>query len=250
MTPITTSTTLNISTATKLATLLMAPLLIGLSGCATQSTPSTSTAAVSFSDSELFINGHINEVTVEEVRALHQSQPIERVRVNVASGDPLATMQLGYWIHRHQYDLVVEEQCLGACANYLFTAAATKYLEPGSVVAWSDGALSSSWTQQNQRYLVPGVRFVAEQYMDAFLRREIRFFERIGVDQGVTAYGYASASGCDNSEAGFYYSIPELLRFGIANVEPAEGNWQNAFEHYPERYCRVDLSQEIDVLIN
>lgn len=222
-----------------------------VTACSSQpetSTSSISTASVKVTERELEIHGFIDEAAIDKIRALSTNYSFERIRVNVEGGDPQATMQLGYFIHRRELDLVVEEYCLGACANYLFTAAKTKYLGPESIVAWSGGALSSSWTQQNQRFLFPGARFVAEQYLDSFLRREIRFFERIGVDQAITEYGYAPASGCTDSQSGFYYTIPGLLRFGIVDVIPARGDWRTAFDHYPDSYCRVDLSNEIDVI--
>lgn len=219
-----------------------------LSGCSTTAESPPRSATVKVTDQELEIRGFIDESTIAQVRALNSNYDVSRIRVDVEGGDPLATMQLGYFIHRRELDLVVDTLCLGACANYLFTAAKTKYLSPESVVAWSGGALSSSWTQQNQRYLVPGARFVAEQYMDTFLRRENRYFERIGVDQAVTQYGYEEASGCSDASRGFYYSIPELLRFGIADIQIARGNWQTAFDHYPNTYCQVNLSREIDVI--
>lgn len=222
-----------------------------MTGCSSQpddSTPATSAADVKITDQELEIHGYIDEATLTKIRALSTNYSFSRVRVKIEGGEPLATMQLGYFIHRRQLDLVVDQYCLGACANYLFTAAKTKYLGPESIVAWSNGARSSSWTQQNQRFLFPGARFVAEQYLDSFLRRENRFFERIGVDQAVTEYGYAQASGCSAPQQGFYYTIPELLRFGIANVVPAHGDWRTAFDHYPDSFCRVDLSNEIDVI--
>ena len=219
-----------------------------LTGCSTRFEPTTPSATVKVTAQELEIRGFIDESTIAQVRALGSNYDFKRIRVDVEDGDPLATMQLGYFIHRRELDLVVDTLCLGACANYLFTAAKTKYLDHESIVAWSGGALSSSWTQQNQRYLVPGARFVAEQYMDAFLRRENRYFERIGVDQAVTQYGYEKASGCQTGARGFYYKVPELLRFGIADIEVARGDWKTAFDHYPDTFCLVNLSREFEVI--
>lgn len=219
-----------------------------LAACSTSSPPPPS-GDVSVADDEISIRGFISEVTVGQLRALTEGQQFSRVRVDVYDGDPQAAMQIAYFIHRHQLDLVVEGDCLGPCANYLFTAADTKYLEQDAVVAWFGGALAESWTQQNQGLLVPGIRHVAEQYMDAFLRREIRFFERIGVEQSITSYGYTEASGCNQADyAGFYYSLPQLLRFGVADIYTASGDWRNAFEHYPEQFCQIDLSSEHEII--
>lgn len=218
--------------------------LLFFAACST-SPPEAPAGEVHVLEEDIVISGYISEHTIEQIRAISNVADFRRMRVDIYDGEPQASMQLGYFIHRNEMDIVVEGQCLGPCANYLFTAANHKYLTADSVVAWFGGALAESWTQQNQRLLVPGIRHVAEQYLDAFLRREARYFQRIGVDQRVTSLGYHESSGCtDPDYAGFYYSIPQLLRFGIADIQLAESNWKDAFSHYPEQFCQVDLSVE------
>ena len=222
--------------------------LLFLAACST-SPPEVPAGEVRVLDEEIVISGYISERIIEQIRAISNVADFNQVRVDIYDGEPQASMQLGYFIHRNQMDIVVEGQCLGPCANYLFTAARNKYLTDDAVVAWSGGALAESWTQQNQRLLIPGIRHVAEQYMDAFLRREARYFQRIGVDQRVTALGYHESSGCAAPEyEGFYYSLPQLLRFGITDVQLADNNWRDAFSHYPEQFCQVDLSAEHEAL--
>lgn len=222
--------------------------LLFFTACSSSS-PEAPTGDVRVLDEEIVISGYISERTVEQIRAISNIANFNQVRVDVYDGEPLASMQLGYFIHSNELDIVVDGHCLGPCANYLFTAANKKYLTDEAIVAWFGGALAESWTQQNQRLLVPGIRHVAEQYMDAFLRRETRYFQRIGVDQRVTSLGYHESSGCtDPNYEGFYYSIPQLLRFGIADIQLAENNWRDAFNHYPEQFCQVDLSAEYKAL--
>lgn len=232
--------------AAKLTGISMVLVLLGACG----TTPPPPTGEVQVLDDEISISGYLSEDLVNEIRALTRDHSFSRFRVDVYDGDPQATMQLGYYINRNQLDLVVAGECLGPCANYLFTAAASKYLESGAVVAWFGGALAESWTQQNQRLLIPGIRHVAEQYMDSFLRREIRFFQRIEVEQSITSAGYQEASGCNHADnVGFYYALPQLLRFGVSGIHAADGDWQTAFDHYPEQFCQVDLSLEHEVTI-
>lgn len=231
---------------------LIRPMLAAsalLFAACSSSAPPPPVGEVSAAGSEVSITGFISDGTVEQVRALANGSKFSRIRVDVYDGDPQAAMQIGYFIHRNQLDLVVDGDCLGPCANYLFTAANNKHLQQDAVVAWFGGALSESWTQQNQNLLIPGIRHIAERYMDAFLRREIRFFQRIGVEQSITSYGYSEASGCKPQDhAGFYYSIPQLLRFGVAEVHTEEGDWKDSFGHYPEQFCQVDLSSEHEVI--
>lgn len=225
----------------KLTVTSMALVFIGACGSTSPPPP----GEVQVLEDEIAISGYLSEDLVEKIRTLTREHSFSRFRVDVYDGEPQATMQLGYYINRHQLDLVVTGECLGPCANYLFTAAANKYLERGAVVAWFGGALSASWTQQNQSLLIPGIRHVAEQYMDSFLRREIRFFQRIEVEQSITSAGYLESSGCHNvNHVGFYYAFPQLLRFGVTDVHTADGDWRTAFAHYPEQFCQVDLSMQ------
>lgn len=219
-----------------------------ISGCSTTSEPYTPLYELESNGDELILRGFIDDHTVASIRALSEKNQYQRLRVNSYAGDPLAALQIGNWIHREQMDIVVEGMCLQSCANYLFTAAKQKYLEDDSVVAWSGGALEDSWTQQWQTYLIPGVRFIAEHYMDRFLRRETRFFERVGVDQNITIYGFREASGCSQEGVkGFYYSIPHLLRMGITDVHTSGKDWHTAFADYPEQYCEIELSSEVEI---
>lgn len=225
--------------------LLTLPILAGCSSSGTE-TPS---ASVSADQNTLIISGFISELTVEQTLLLAEQHNLTTLRINSRGGEPLASLQLGNWIHRNNLNIEVEEQCLHACANYLFTAAQEKTIHDGAVVAWYGGALEESWTQQYSNYWVPGVRHIVEQYMDRFLRREIRFFERVGVDQRITVFGYHDLAGCDvNSMEGFYYSIPTLLRLGVDNIHIPQRDWQDAFNDYSTQFCKVELSSELEVI--
>lgn len=238
------------SSVSMLRPLLITTLLsaVFLSGCS--SSPSGSSSAEVHAEQDvLIIDGYISEHTVASVQALAEQQRFSTIRVNSHGGEPLASLQLGGWVHREKLDIEVTGQCLQACANYLFTAAQQKTIHSGAIVAWSGGALEESWTQQYSNYWIPGVRHVVEQYMDRFLRREIRFFERIGVDQRITVFGYHKLAGCDtDTMEGFYYSIPTLLRLGVDNVHTPQTSWQEAFTHYGAQFCKVELSSELEVI--
>ncbi|MGX5914537.1 hypothetical protein ACR0ST_07380 [Aliidiomarina sp. Khilg15.8] len=221
-----------------------------LSACSSTPDAPEDLAQIDTDGSLLIIEGYINQATVDRIRQLSTDHEFSRLRVNSPGGDPLANIQLGGWIHRRQLDIEIQEQCLHSCANYLFTAAKRKTIYPGAVVAWSGGALEESWTQQWQNYLIPGVRHVVEQYLDRFLRREIRFFERVGVDQRITVYGQDEEHGCMSDDMqGFYYSVPDLLSMGVYDVNTPGRNWNEAFADYGEQFCQVELGSQSDRII-
>lgn len=221
-------------------------LALLLNACASKPAEQQPRSRVSVDGERLVIDGFIDLHTIDQVRALSRQYELTELSVTSAGGDPLAALQLGNWVHRESLNIIVEELCLGPCANYIFTAAEEKHLHPDAVVAWSGGALQESWTQQYQDYLMPGVRFIAENYMDRLYRREARFFDRVGVDQRITVYGHHTLSGCAENQQGFYYSMPQLLRLGVTKIY-TDAHWSEAFSHYPEQYCEVELSSELEV---
>lgn len=222
-------------------------MALAVSACSSTQSEPDNLAEVETDGPLLIIDGYIDQSTVDRIRQLSVDHNFSKVRVNSPGGDPLANIQLGGWIHRQELDIEVYEQCLHSCANYLFTAAQEKTIHPGAIVAWSGGALEESWTQQWQDYLIPGVRHVVEQYLDRFLRREIRFFERVGVDQRITVYGQEDESSCMSDDMkGFYYSVPDLLSMGVYDVNTPEQNWDEAFANYGEQFCQVELSSRSD----
>jgi hypothetical protein len=225
----------------------VAALSVLVSACSSTPSAPEDIASIETEGSLLIIDGYIGQATVDRIRQLSSEQKFSRLRVNSPGGDPLANIQLGGWVHRQELDIEIYEQCLHSCANYLFTAADQKTIHPGAVVAWSGGALEDSWTQQWQDYLIPGVRHVVEQYLDRFLRREIRFFERVEVDQRITVFGQDEDQGCmTEGMKGFYYSVPVLLSLGVYDVETPGREWDNAFASYGEDFCQVDLSSRAD----
>lgn len=220
-----------------------------LSACSSGSYEDNPASQLHVDGESIFLDGPITNEIVQQLRQLSAEHNFTRMQVNSAGGDPLAAIQLGGWIHRQQLDISVQQECLHSCANYLFTAGANKEIQPGGVVAWSGGALEDSWTQQWQNYLIPGIQHIVEQYLDRFLRREIRFFERIDVDQRITVYGYDDHLGCMQDDIqGFYYSVPDLLAMGVSRVQTPGSSWQQAFSDYGEQFCKVELSSRPEVI--
>lgn len=64
------------------------------------------------------------------------SRKIRRVTVNSAGGLPYDAMRIGRLIRQYQVELVIDDVCLGACAQFVFPAATRARLTNGSVVAF------------------------------------------------------------------------------------------------------------------
>lgn len=62
---------------------------------------------------------------------------VRTIRITSGGGDILPALSLARDIHRHHATVIVEGICGGACANYLFLAAAKRTVRPGALVIFS-----------------------------------------------------------------------------------------------------------------
>lgn len=217
-------------------------MLVG--ACSSTETERSRDTHVETSDTSFVLTGPVDMEAARLLSELAEANPdIRRLIVRSEGGDPMAGIQLGYLLNRNQFTLEIDGYCLDSCANYLFTGAYNRVLREDAIVAWSGGATEESWVTQWSFYLLPGIRTVVEQYLDAFLRRETRFFDRIQVDQRITAYGFDANIGCmDKGDfRGFYYDSADLLVMGVGRTTRENTTWLTAFNHYPNEFCKVEL---------
>lgn len=224
-------------------TCLVITALATLSACS--SSPEAKPEANVYIDDDTFVlDGATDKAAVESLFMLATNNPdIKRFRVRSAGGDPMAAMNWGYHLFKHEFSLIVEDYCLDSCANYFFPAAYERILQQNAVVAWSGGAKHENWVYQWQSYSLPGMRSVVSHYLNASLRRETRFYQRIMVYQNLTMFGFDKQVGCmDSGEyKGFYYTVADLLMLGVGRTSREGASWDKTFAHYPNDYCLVKL---------
>ncbi|MCC5855953.1 MAG: hypothetical protein JJU10_09820 [Idiomarina sp.] len=222
--------------------LSLSALALVVSGCA-QAPDAIEGGRVSVDEDAIVLDGPATAATVRELLATAEANPnIRTFRVRSDAGDPMAAMQWGYHLYRNEFNLEVWDYCLDSCSNYFFTAAHRRVLQDNAIVAWSGGAMDESWVQQLRFYIFPGIRNVATQYLDAFLRRETRFFDRINVDQRIVSYGFDDHVGCmTDSTRGFYYGVADLLALGIGRTSREGVSWDRTFRHMSDEWCEVEL---------
>ncbi|RUO38776.1 hypothetical protein CWE13_03835 [Aliidiomarina shirensis] len=197
------------------------------------------------------IQGKVTNSTVEQLENLVADYPeVTELHISSETSDPMAAMQLGYILYRNAFDLRVTDICKQGCANYIFTAAKTRTVDEGAIVAWAGGALEQSRLSEWTSTLFPGVGDFIAQNANAYLRRETRFFNRINVDQYITVYGFDKNIGCMTEQyQGFYYSEADLLSMGLGPSTFAETDTSRVPNPRTDRYCQVDLSNRL-LLIN
>jgi hypothetical protein len=162
------------------------------------------------------------------------------LRISSDGGDVNLGMDLGDWVFRHQLDVEIIDKCLSSCANYVFPAGKTKFLNPDSILLWHGGAL-----QQNLDEQMKSLGQAGSNYLDAWRCREKTFFDTIGVNQAVTTYGQTAPHiARSQGTVGYDYSIEDMLKFGIANVVEKAGPWRRreVSPDAPSQIVRVEVT--------
>jgi hypothetical protein len=131
-------------------------------------------------------------------------------------------------VSQNKLDVEVIDHCLSSCANYVFTAGRTKYLNPDSILFWHGGAYQPDMEEQIKALAAqnPALGRTGAAYLDAWRKREDAFFKTIGVNQSITTYGQQAEVGRPKGTAGWDFSIEDMAKFGITNVVPKGGSWR------------------------
>jgi hypothetical protein len=176
--------------------------------------------------------------------------------ITSVGGDTDAGMELGRWVFESQLDVHVPSFCGSSCANYVFTAARRKYLDETAMVAWHGGATQESlsevpvceeggWFKEvfdcnAEAYAKEMSQMIADQRT-----KEQTFFKEIGVDQRITVLGQNPEFACgeDESTTGWYYSLQDLKRLGVGNVEVLGDEWTPEPPSSDVKVCKVSLSR-------
>lgn len=201
-------------------------------GCSS-STPGSETSQepqpyVGIENGNMIYNGEIAEESNNSIFALFENAEIKPKRLLIWSqgGEIDAGLALGLWVKDNNLDVEVVKVCASSCANYVFTAASTKYLRKDSVLLWHGSAWQSSWNVD-----VIG-RETFDNYITEMRRKETDFFANIGIDNSLTTFGQSKFNALDfiqnffgRETVGYDYSIADMEKFGLKNIVLVEGEW-------------------------
>ena len=187
-------------------------------GCANRPSEPAANQSVDASSGRARFIGPIDWDSVHRLQNLMKGKSIRILEVDSRGGNTEAAIALGYWIHQQKINLEVNRLCLGSCANYWFTAAHKKLIQPGAIVAWQ-GNLHYQLLQNEQ----PDQFTPPQKLLDSdelrLLRQQVSleqlFFQQIGVDERVCWIGKLPPY-----SAAHYFVLPpeDLRRFGIREV--------------------------------
>ncbi len=173
-------------------------------------------------------------ITADGLRALGVSdlavaQDISWLVIDSAGGEVNLAMDLGDWVYAYQLNVRITDRCLSACANYVFSAAQVKVIEPGAIVAWHGSAIQSdvasrmAITDIIDRDILPHTaaakraavkqKLIAQtlDYLARARSRQSRFFAKIGVDERITTLGEDHPAVRDF----WFLSVAVMAGFGI-----------------------------------
>lgn len=213
---------------------------------------------------EYSIRGEISDETYlnfKKALAENTADPITRVYLNSSGGAFFPAIAIGRLIQTHQLDVEVGRYCASSCANYLFLAGKTKYLNRRSLVVFHGGMQQDNMFQQLDhliRYrqnplgekdyegvvfnkpinreiaLDIGIEDLFKQRDPASIYRDLKWIEdsyflRLGIDPLITVYGQrGNYYALYNSKRfkGFYYDLASFKAFGVQNVKVKGGKWR------------------------
>ncbi|MGI9322019.1 MAG: hypothetical protein ACR2PJ_00415 [Pseudomonadales bacterium] len=197
------------------------------------------------------------DALVATYAALPAQETITVLAIDSLGGEIYWGMKIGELVFANGWDVHVTGHCYSACANYVFPAGKRKVLLADSVVGWHGSARQQealaeaagiSLEEQFARELVPamlegfargGMASPSRELLLPELAREFgrlnarrlmeeAFFQRIGVDAESAVYGLRADSPLPTGAGGWTYSIADMAKFGITNVQ-----WQGQGEYPP-----------------
>lgn len=134
--------------------------------------------------------GTIDAAMAEQFKAAVAADGhIETVVVDSYGGNIASAMDIADLIHQRRMHVVVDGRCLSACASYLFSAAATKTVLPGSVVAihgltltYPDGDQMKQATESQLDELFRSSTMVGNRdFINRLTARQNEFYRQLGV---------------------------------------------------------------------
>ena len=172
----------------------------------------------------LVFEGSMSKEANERIFKLYKNAKVKPqiLKISSGGGDVDLGMDLGDWVFRNHLDVEVVHYCLSSCANYVFTAARKKILNPDSMLFWHGGAHQPDIEVQFRKLGVAG-----KASWEAWIAREDAFFKTIGVNSSVTTYGQTAKHVVRTRTAsGYDYSIEDMQKFGITNILEKDGPWR------------------------
>lgn len=188
-------------------------------------------------DHTVHYSGPISEAHNRAFFESIKDRQVGRLVMTSGGGEVAAAIALGRWVFDHGIDIEISEYCLSSCANYVFTAARRKTIQPGAVVAWHGNYQhlkeTGLWRDDVRRRVArdgqdrDAARREVLAQVDRLVRLEQDFFRHVGVDEYLCWIGKMPPYNIPNY---YFLSKADMVRFGVTQVQT------------PPDYERTDVS--------
>src|SRR4249919_860132 len=102
----------------------------------------------------LTLTGEINYDSFVQTRDCLVRLKAEKKTFVVAAsggGEGFAALAMGILLHRHNWDVEVVSVCASSCANWIFPAGKTKYLNSQSMLLFHGGPHQANWLENGKK---------------------------------------------------------------------------------------------------
>jgi hypothetical protein len=166
--------------------------------------------ALSVSASTVRLSGPLNAEVAQAFEQLSRAQALTTLEVDSGGGDVAAGMAIARTVAAQGLAVTVRGHCMSSCANYLFTAARTRHIAPGAVVAWHGTVSHLLYLHRTGQDVLNGQ---ALAYIEHMAAQEQAFFREHGIDGFIAWVGKLAPYAARN----FYIlSAEDMARFGVA----------------------------------
>lgn len=229
--------------------IIIVVLTIMITGCTLTDTPYNKLTATPYKplaeiytkNNILFYTGAITpNLVLKALRdARNNKEKITTLVINSPGGDMESGMEFGYFVHENQLEVIIEQQCLSACANYILTAASKVDVRLGAIIGWHGGSYQALelWEGLGSNSHIKDFKGWLE-----FVRpREDEFFKVIGVDRNITTYGQTEVDSCQKKEKtiAWLYTISDLNHMGVNNIQAADSQLTQVNENGFKVSCEM-----------
>ncbi len=162
--------------------------------------------------------GSLQPEMAQAFEQLSRTQQLAHLEIDSGGGDVTAGMAIARIVAEQGLSVTVLARCMSSCANYIFTAARTRHIAPGAVVAWHGTASHLLYLHRmGQRLLdVPALAYVQKT-----AAQEVAFFRSLGIDGFIAWVGKLPPFSARN----FYIlSARDMAHFGI-EVASLDGDY-------------------------
>ena len=203
-------------------------------------------ATITVDRDTVVIDGYLNHNFYTRFRSeiVGNEDEITTIRINSDFGLTVQAILIGFWIYDKGVDVVIDEVCISACANYIFTAGKNKIIEDFAIVGWRDSPQRLVYEARSLGISVEELirRDVSEdpsgagepiseqeqekltlQYFESGIEQEQKFLDWLGLQEDALVYGFRDVD--FDAEflplhlfEGWTFSIEDMTKLGIENV--------------------------------